>query len=213
MILNKRQLADAFGVAEETITQWQKAGMPIQTARKGTMGNEYMVADCIRWYALRESGGEGALDLDQQRARLAKTQADRAEMETAQYMGEIVHVGVLQEGLSRMFGNFRQNLLTMGDRLKTEIDALYGIEFEPSIIDIEVERELTELSRYDPSRMGSTEEDGEVSPAAGEDDDDGMGDPASGDVGQIDREAGTLQPRPDALGKGHARGAGRSTGT
>lgn len=41
MKANKRQLAEIFGIAEETITQWAKSGCPVELQRRGSAGNVY----------------------------------------------------------------------------------------------------------------------------------------------------------------------------
>ena len=146
MIVNKRGLADAFGVSEETITQWQKAGMPIQTARKGTMGNEYELAPCIRWYALRESGGDGALDLNQERARLAKAQADKTELEAAELKGEMVRYEELSAHWAARGSAMRSRLLTLPTKIAPRARVAENDQAASALIEAEIIEALTEIS-------------------------------------------------------------------
>lgn len=146
MIVNKRQLADVFGVAEETITQWTKAGLPVKVARKGSKGNEYVVADCIRWYVARESGGEGALDLTQERARLAKAQADKTELEAEELRGDLARYEDISTHWTRQTAACRSRLLVIPTKIAPIIRSASTDKEASSIIEREICEALEELS-------------------------------------------------------------------
>lgn len=146
MILNKRKLADMFGVAEETITQWMKAGMPVKVARKGSRGNEYESADCIRWYVSRESGGDGALDLTQERARLAKAQADKTELEAAELRGDMARYEDISSHWTRQTTACRLRMLVIPSKVAPRVRSASTDMDAASIIQSEICEALEELS-------------------------------------------------------------------
>ncbi len=62
--------------------EWHEKGLP----RKP--GGDYDAAECVAWYAHYVSGDD--LDLNREKARLAKAQADKTEMANAVMRGELV---------------------------------------------------------------------------------------------------------------------------
>ncbi len=146
MIVNKRKLAEVFGVAEETITNWMKAGMPVLTQRRGSGGNEYETADCIRWQFLRETGGDDALDLNQERARLAKAQADRAELDAAELKGEMVRYEELSPHWVARGAAMRARLLTMSTKIAPRVRVAISDAEAATLIDVEILEALAEIS-------------------------------------------------------------------
>lgn len=146
MIVNKRELAKIFGVAEETITQWMKAGMPIKAQRKGTRGNEYETVDCIRWYLHRDSSGAGALDLNQERARLAKAQADKTELEAAELRGELARYEEISTHWTRQTAACRSRLLVIPSKVAPRVRVAGTDSDAASVIQSEICEALEELS-------------------------------------------------------------------
>jgi phage terminase Nu1 subunit (DNA packaging protein) len=146
VIVNKRQLASVFGVSEETITQWMKAGMPVRTQRKGTRGNEYETADCIRWYVARDSGGDRALDLTQERARLAKAQADKTELEAAELRGDLARYEDISSHWTRQSTACKSRLLVIPSKVAPRVRAAATDMDAASIIQSEICEALEELS-------------------------------------------------------------------
>ena len=81
MEANKRQLAEIFGISEETITQWVKAGCPVELQRRGAAGNVYETSKVLAWPVGRSDAVSGALDPAQERARLHEARRLRLERE------------------------------------------------------------------------------------------------------------------------------------
>lgn len=146
MIVNKRQLAATFGVSEETITQWQNKGMPIVSQRKGTQGNEYETADCIRWFANRDAGGDGALDLNQERARLAKAQADKTTLEAAELKGEMVRYEEISAHWTNRAAACRSRLLTIPSKIAPRVRAAVNDFEAAATLEVEICEALEEIS-------------------------------------------------------------------
>lgn len=108
--VNKRQLAEIFGKSEETLTQWQKDGMPVlKRGRKGVDG-QYEPHRCIEWLLTREvSKVQGELPRD----RLARVQAERIEMDMATERGELVPAPEIEPAWAGHVIATRQELLRL----------------------------------------------------------------------------------------------------
>lgn len=95
-LISRKELADSFGVDERTISRWKGEGMPPPAD-----GSEYDIEPIIKWWGEREiarrlTSSDGAkLDLNAERARHSKEQADKLEMENnlrRTLMADVRHV-------------------------------------------------------------------------------------------------------------------------
>ena len=84
----------------------------------------------------------------------------------------------------QMVGAFRSELLSRDDKLKSELDALYGIEVDLSILNEHTFAALAQLARYDPGERGFAAPAGGSIDAARADVDDGLVATVQGDVGE-----------------------------
>jgi phage terminase Nu1 subunit (DNA packaging protein) len=147
VIVTKRELAtEVFGVSEETITQWQKAGMPVKTQRKGTLGNEYVVVDCVQWREMQVTDGEGPLNLNQERARLAKAQADKTELEASELKGEMVRYEELSAHWTARGSALKARLLTMPTKISPRMRVAVNDQEGAALMTAEILEALAEIS-------------------------------------------------------------------
>ncbi len=107
--LTQAECAAMHGVDVRTIRRWDEDGHPRHEA--GT----YSARESINWRIKRELGTE--LDLEEQRARLASEQADKAAMENALRRGELLLASKLEGDLERTFTTFRQRMLGAASKL------------------------------------------------------------------------------------------------
>lgn len=90
MILNKRRLAEAFGVSGPTINTWQRAGLPCLQPGRGPGGSQYRLADCIAWRVEQLNQRADSNQLTAQRIRLVRAQADRLQAEIERLKSTLV---------------------------------------------------------------------------------------------------------------------------
>jgi hypothetical protein len=146
MKVNKAQLADALGVSEKTLTEWQKEKPPLpvlSAASRRGQANQYLVADVIDWLVqkrVREAGFESARDA------LYRIQAEEAKLRLAEKKGLLVNVAQLEPALMRQFVAFRVALEARDDKLRDEIETIYGIAIDPELIATHTRDALQELS-------------------------------------------------------------------
>ena len=148
MEATRQDLARMFGVDARTVSEWQTLGLPY---RKTGKSNMYNVPECIRWWAAWKHGvvdeetGQ-PLDLNKERARLAKEQADKQEMENELRRKELCERSVMVKAWTDQVSACKAHLMGLGGK----VAPLVCVETEPAackaIVDRAVETALTELA-------------------------------------------------------------------
>ncbi|MDH3636852.1 MAG: hypothetical protein OES09_00105 [Gammaproteobacteria bacterium] len=140
--LTQQQFADAVGTTRQTIAEH---------CRKGIMDlslgfDECLLRYCahIRAIAAGRGADYGELDLTAERARLAKEQADRAEMENAIRRGEQVNVEAVQDLWTVVLTNVKARLLGIPTKAAPELDGT--IQQKRAVLDAQIREALEELS-------------------------------------------------------------------
>lgn len=118
------------------------------------------------------------VDLTYERAMTERVDRELKLLTLAEKRGQVVNLEQLEPELSRMIGAFRTALLSRDDKLKAEIDALYGIELDLSLLNDYTRSALRQLARYDAERGGFAEPPDSPAGAARADGHDGVGSPA-----------------------------------
>ena len=91
----------------------------------------------------------GLLDLDQERARHAKEQADKLALENAGSRGELIFTEHMAEVMGRALGAFRARLLSAATKLAPRVNP-GNPNLARELIDREHNDVLAELSNFDP---------------------------------------------------------------
>lgn len=117
-------------------------------------------------------------DLTRERALSERVSRELNELTLAEKKGQLVNVATVEAELTQMVVAFRTELISRDDRLKTDLDALYGIDIDLQVLNDLSHDTLTQLARYDPERKGTGASAGEADGSAGTDDDNGVGTPA-----------------------------------
>ena len=186
----QQQIADHLGLNQSTVSrQLEEIGINWKVA---TM-------DEIRVLYIRHLVGVAAghrtndgLDLVRERVLTERVDRELKTLTVAEKKGTLVNVGQLEGELQQMVGAFRAELLARDDKLKSELDALYGVDVDLSILNDYTINALSQLARYDPSERGTRASGAGGAVAAREADHDGVGAPAPEHVGESEREAGTV---------------------
>lgn len=92
-VVSQRQFADIIGVSEAAVSGMAKAGIIIANQCVGAWIRDYCAH--IREQAAGRAAA-GDLDLAEQRARLAKEQADKVAMQNAERRGEVAPVAAME---------------------------------------------------------------------------------------------------------------------
>ena len=115
-----------------------------ETDKAGREHRQYLLC---RVFGHLVEGDGGKLKLDDERARLAHEQANRAEMENEVRRGELLDQTQLEPELERAMVTFRQKMLSAGTKLAPLV-APDNPNAARDIINAEVERILTELAEH-----------------------------------------------------------------
>jgi phage terminase Nu1 subunit (DNA packaging protein) len=117
------EVAVALGVSDRTIGELMAKGILPDVPARG----QWDLAACTKAYIahLREQAagraGSGDLDLVEERARLAKEQADRHEMENRARRGELLERAEVDAAVIGAFARVRARLLAVPGKLAPQV--------------------------------------------------------------------------------------------
>lgn len=131
-LVNKRELAEIFGISERSFTAYQK-DMTFPIARTGTRGqaNEYDTQDVHEWLMDRAVNGARRESV---RERLERIKGDREELAYAKDVKELVPAALVGARLEQVVLSIRTGVLTGNPKLKTEVDTLYDIDLDIELL-------------------------------------------------------------------------------
>jgi len=124
---DRKDIAQAFGASARSVAEWVKIPDFPEAQRRGR-AFIYPSTEVIQWHVQREirrvigqsntATDTGAapvdlLNLQQERARLARVQAEARELELAERRGQLVGAGAARQALAHAFGAARSILLSV----------------------------------------------------------------------------------------------------
>lgn len=160
--VTRRDLADRLSVHMQTITKWEREGMPI--ARRGRKGkpSEYSEAAVRAWRDKREAVAQtvpGAFDVVQERARKERAQAALAEQMHAVRSGRLIDAEEAEKRWAHEIAAARSLILTSytmaADRVfaAAQTQGLAGVERELKAVAYEVLKELAGVDSDAPATV------------------------------------------------------------
>lgn len=162
MALTQQQVADHLDLAQQNVSAFLvQANLDLASA----------TLDEIRLAYIRKLRGQAAghrsedgLDLVRERVLTERVDRELKQYTLAEKKGTLVNVAQLEPELMQMVGAFRSELLSRDDRLKSELDALYGIDVDIQFLNDYTYAALKQLARYDvggePARVTAGGNDG-----------------------------------------------------
>lgn len=146
---SQSEIAHKLGVNLSTFKDYVAKGI-IKDRPRG----EYTYEECAREYLahLREiaagrMSSEG-LVLQDERARLAKEQADAKEMENMIERGELVYIDKIVSQFERQLLRCKTKLLALPTKVAAEVHASASVKEAKEILDLAMEEALSELVGY-----------------------------------------------------------------
>lgn len=153
-MLTVPELAALFRVTEQTIHAWTKAGMKVEV--KGSQGrghaSQIKLEDAVEWYF---SENFERLELDRERTRLAREQADKTALENAERRKDVVRLSIIEAELADEFSNIRTNMLAIPRKLAPELEGM-NVKQRESTIDRSVRECLDGLAAYERTPRANT---------------------------------------------------------
>jgi DNA-binding transcriptional ArsR family regulator len=179
----QKEIAKRLDLSQQAVSQHMTE---LGIAWKTTSLDDITVAYIrkLRGAAAGHTSSDGEMDLTRERAQTERVDRELKMFMLAEKKGQVVNLEQLEPMLIQMVGAFRTELTSLGDKLKTEIDALYGIDLDVQLLEEHIRDSLSQLARYDPELRGPGAPAGEGARAAGEVVHNGLGTPVSADVEQ-----------------------------
>lgn len=121
-----------------------------------------MTMDEIRVAYIEQLRGQAAghksqdgMDLTRERALTEQVDRELKLLALAEKKGQLVNLAQLEPALSRMVAAFRTEMLSRDDKLKAEVDALYGINLDLALLTEHTRAALAQLARYDEEALAA----------------------------------------------------------
>lgn len=112
-IVSKRECAAYFNVSTNTIDRWLDAGMPVASRGPGGAITGLDLCSVTRWRLDRSSNES---DLEIEKTRLTRAQANRAELEELELRGKLVRMEFITPHWQAMVAAARATLLALPTR-------------------------------------------------------------------------------------------------
>ena len=143
MFLTQAELAEAFGVTTRAIQKWQNEGMPLD----GMYGvkNQYDLQKCVEWYVKKRVGN----DLQYEKTRLTKAQADKTELEAQLVKRELLRAENVAQVWQSQIIAFRSRILSLPTKLSPDILQAQDLTEAKAILENALHEALKEFREVD----------------------------------------------------------------
>lgn len=164
-LVNKTHLAEILGKSQQTLTTWQKNGMPIFAEGSNGQANQYKTEDVIQWLINREIGkltvdDDGRVhDYEAERARLTHHQANKTELESKVLKGQLIHAETVEQVQGDMVSSFRSKILAIPTKAAHSMIGLDDLNEAKDILKEYLYEALSELADYEPRQYGIVAQD------------------------------------------------------
>lgn len=166
--------AKLFDITERRVQQLAKEGVIPKAAR-----GQYPMLGTIKGYvnylqerALGSDLGASPSDLQSERVRLTKANADKVELEVSILDGTLIPAETVENVQGNMVSAFRAKMLSLPTKTAGKVQNTTDLAEIEEALRLEVHEALTELSDYDPEQYGiqTIQKDSKPSSAAAESD-------------------------------------------
>lgn len=152
-LLTRRDLAAAFGVHMQTVTKWERDGLPIaELGRKGKP-SRYLLPACIQWFINRELSAKGvdtaATTPQQERALLDRQRREEIELRLQMRRGALVSAEEAARDLSDCANTVKARMRRIPDAIADRVLSVaeHGPYAVKAILLKEIDEALSELAK------------------------------------------------------------------
>jgi phage terminase Nu1 subunit (DNA packaging protein) len=148
-LISYRDIGGLFGVSNRTARSWCEGLAPDMPGGNGAP-NKFTLMRVIEHHFLVRGTPEGEqLDLDQERARQAKEQADKLGMANAVERGELVRMSSIEEHWGRELGNVRAALMALPRKCAPRVVGIQRMPEIEAVIETAVREALEPVTAED----------------------------------------------------------------
>jgi hypothetical protein len=149
----QQEIADHLGISQQAVSaQMEPLGIDWRNETMERIRLRYL--EHLRGVAGGYRSADG-MDLARERALTEQVDRELKQLTLAEKKGQLVNVAQLEPELVRMVVAFRTELLARDDKLKAEIDAVYGIDVDIAFLQEHTRNALAQLARYDARGAGA----------------------------------------------------------
>ena len=172
--LTQKEIAEHLGMTQQAVSKTLgKMGIEWQSMSLDEVRLAYIKR--LREVAAGYASIDGQYDLNRERVLTEQVDRELKLYQLAEKKQMLVNVDVFMTELEPVFQAMRQEMLARDDKLKLELDTLYGINVDVTILNEYTNNTLNHLSRYLKEYSENHGEIGRDSPGTGENGDDSMG--------------------------------------
>ncbi len=178
-VVNKKELAQLFGVSVQSVDGWLGRGCPVLEKTKGSVAAyRFSVQDVVAWKIQREvaralEGRPSGAEQDDFKRKLA-AEASLAELKFAREAGLLVTIEDVEAEWAPRISNCRAKLLAVPAKVAVFAHASETAEEVQSLIETAIHEALNELADGGDSEEDRESSDGDpgITPVDPEDDSD-----------------------------------------
>lgn len=156
MELKQAALAGLLGLSSRRISQLAEEGIAVRTGA-GTFDAAVTIQNYIRHQTGKAGSAASALDLNVERARLAKEQADGQSMKNAQLRGELLDAEAVAQTWESIIAEVRSAMLAVPGRLRRRAGSALD-SAAIGLVDHEIREALTALANADADQAARPRE-------------------------------------------------------
>lgn len=147
-LIGRRGLAEALGVNPRTIDKWRDDGMPV--AQRGSPGKEarFSRADVDAWRGAKQAanGNGSLLSLEAERAKLARVQTEKADLDVRLRKGDLVSREDTLQAWASIVVAVRAKLLAIPRALAAQLASVTDAATIEAALRIAMHEALAELA-------------------------------------------------------------------
>lgn len=146
-LVNKRDLAEIFGISERSFTEWQKdPAFPIEVHGGRGAENSYDTAKVIKFMVDRDVAKRAG---ESPRDRLDRVKADMVEVDLAERLAQLAPAALFERAWTDHIVAVKNELMSLPHRMASEIHALHGVLVDPDLMQLRIEEAMKKLEKFD----------------------------------------------------------------
>ena len=149
MALTQKQISDHLGLSQKSVSVFlQHTGIDWRTSTLDEVRFAYLqkLTDQAAMYCSDDGN-----DLVHERILTERVDRELKEFALAEKKSQLINVAQLEPEMMQMVGAWRSHLLACDDKLKADLDALYGTDIDIKVLNRYTLSSLSHLARYDVS--------------------------------------------------------------